>query len=641
MRRTSVAGVFGLVVVAALMSAASSSPAHLPVANPVSDRILVSEPGHRISEFSVATNPRNPNNLVVAAMDWDDERGSIGCATYVSRDGGLSWTPGGEVPGYEAAFVQLDPWVAFDAKGRVHLQCLSTISDLAPYAVGAVDGTTGRPSVLQMYSRSDDGGTTWSPASRIVGRHEKNHPDKNALFASRSGILYACYADFPKDGNDLVVSRSLNGGHSWLAPVVLDDVIGLDKADEYDGFGTCNGFAEGRNGEVHVLWYGYFDGRQRYGTATTSDGGNSWRSTPIGDDLRYAETVGRGAPPGAWPSITFNPRTGEVFVAVQAWTGERYEARLHRSRDAGLSYQEVALPALASVTCDGCHQMRPAATVDRAGRLGIQVMLTSDFGLTKEAWLLVSPDQGGTWLEPVQVSGTGPDKWWGDPRNWVPNDAAVIDDIARRPQNAVGVVGWQGVARAGAAGVAGHHVNYGGDYWNITASAKGFVAFWEDNAENGKHQLWARVIRVQGRSAAPTVLSSGDISQEAQEDVGSNSYEERRCRPQPFVEKVTLREANAPKAIDAVAAQPGSKVISLSKRGGQIHGVIASELGVSETLRSYRRVLEGGGFRLPLVDDEGFEAEIFGSKANKWLLLKIVDNCGQSSVRVDMGRHSR
>lgn len=640
MRRIAVAAALGLVVLAASVNAAISSPRSSSVARLAADRVLVSEAGHRISEFSVAANPRNPNHLVVAAMDWDDDRGSIGCATYVSRNGGLSWNPGGEVPGYEEAFVQLDPWVAFDAQGHVHLQCLSTISDLPPYAVGSVDGTTGRPSVVQMYSRSDDGGTTWSPATRVVGRHETNHPDKNALFASRAGTLYACYADFPKDGNDLVISRSLDGGQSWMPPVVLDDVIGLDKEGEYDGFGTCNGFAEGRNGEVHVLWKGYFDGRERYGTATTTDGGNSWRSTPIGDDLRYAETIVRAAPPKAWPSITFDPRTGEVFVTAQSWTGERYEAKLYRSGDAGVSYENVALPEITSNTCDGCHEMRPAAVVDRAGRLGIQVMLTSDHGLTKEPWFLVSPDRGATWLEPVQVSGTGPDKWWGDPRNWVPNDAEVVNAILDRPHNAAGVVGWQGVARAGAAGPAGHHVNYGGDYWSIAASAKGFVAFWEDNAQNGKHQLWARIIRVTRKSASPLSVPTTSSSPVIQQRVSEPSTSRSRGSACGAVSRATEMSVArlAPTVIAALAAESGSKLLSLTGAQDYSYGQLESRDTVLGAHRAYRNILQRRGFDFFFADYEGFEAELFGSNGESSILVRILKRCRGSSALVTLTR---
>lgn len=67
-----------------------------------------------MSEFAVARNPKNPNHLVIGAMDWDDEGGTVGCVTFLSRDGGMSWSPGGRVPGLEKGYLQADPWVTID-----------------------------------------------------------------------------------------------------------------------------------------------------------------------------------------------------------------------------------------------------------------------------------------------------------------------------------------------------------------------------------------------------------------------------------------------------------------------------------------------------------------------------------------------
>lgn len=148
---------------------------------------------------------------------------------------------------------------------------------------------------------------------------EKNQVDKNAIYASRADTLYACINEYPKPTDDLVLSRSFDGGDSWTTPMVLDELIGFGGTNGR-GFGNCNGFAEGAAGEIHMLWQGVFpdDGAWRFGTVTSSDGGDTWSSTNI-DDRRVAPSSSPrpdSAPAPAWPTIATNPRTGDLFVAV-------------------------------------------------------------------------------------------------------------------------------------------------------------------------------------------------------------------------------------------------------------------------------------------------------------------------------------
>jgi hypothetical protein len=45
------------------------------------------------SEIHVATNPRNPLNLVGGAMVWNQKKNMMTVIAYTSFDGGQSWTP--------------------------------------------------------------------------------------------------------------------------------------------------------------------------------------------------------------------------------------------------------------------------------------------------------------------------------------------------------------------------------------------------------------------------------------------------------------------------------------------------------------------------------------------------------------------
>ncbi|MGH2829745.1 MAG: hypothetical protein ACRDJM_04620, partial [Actinomycetota bacterium] len=244
---------------------------------------------------------------------------------------------------------------------------------------------------------------------------------------------------------------------------------------------------------------------QRFGVAYTSDQGATWTSRTLGplrwgSDAPYPANAPEALllnPFPTYQSIAVDKTTGTVYVAMQLYDEDTFRSYLYRSSDGGASFQTVPLPVPAG-GCPGCHQMRPAVAVDDAGNLGVQVMLTSkELGLSREAWFLISRDGGATWLEPVQLTAAGPTQSYLDPRNW---DSLATQPVANRvsqltahPDSYVGTkLGWEAMAR----GQRNDHIRWGGDYWNITTSSRGFVALFEDHSANGKHQLWSRIIKV-------------------------------------------------------------------------------------------------------------------------------------------------
>jgi hypothetical protein len=102
-------------------------------------------PTARHVESVLAVNPRDPKNLVAAAMVLDS--GEV--AVYASRDSGRSWrraTPGGD---RTSRFGSLDPAVAFDQDGSAYF-----------IAVGPE---------LEVW-KSSDGGFTWASPSIVPGK---------------------------------------------------------------------------------------------------------------------------------------------------------------------------------------------------------------------------------------------------------------------------------------------------------------------------------------------------------------------------------------------------------------------------------------------------------------------------------------
>lgn len=472
----------------------ADAPLHLEVA---SERIAISSPGHRFSEYALAQDPVDPTHLIVGGMDWDNAAGGVACATMVSRDGGLSWHPGGSIPGLDGAHARYDPWVAIDPDHRAHLVCQDQVGEglIAP---PLPDWDS--PIEHFKYARSDDGGDTWSPAVRPPLRAPTHTTDKESIHAARDGRVYACAASH----GDLLLWRSDDGGDTWNAPVALDAdaVFGNRSAN-------CNGIIEGPQGQIYVNFLSLGDpfnvsepSATIWGTIASFDHGETWQPATkvairqIGDLVDLVSTAGGQYPAWTWPSLAVSPKTGHLFGAMMQFdpTLKIYYVQLYRSIDQGVSYQQIAYPIPTSTLCVRCHITRPSVGFDANGNVAVTLSLATDLGAQREQDVLVSVDEGNSWLPPLVIGTSGPadnldqrHRAPQDPATTVPADANQLLD----PQEMDAGVTVQENRTDD------HHLTYGGDYsWGLVAVPDGFFVTWNDRAEGGISRIWGRIVRI-------------------------------------------------------------------------------------------------------------------------------------------------
>ena len=165
------------------------------------------------SESSIAVDPRNPRFVIAAAND--NGGGSGRQRQFASADGGRTWTRS-ELPLTPGQFRQADPSVTFDSRGTAWAATLG----LSP------DGG----SVVEVH-RSDDHGVTWRFV-RTVSTGTTN--DREMIWADNDrgsphfGNLYIAWdviANTPVHG--IRFSRSTDGGKTWSPPRVLSEDIAL------------------------------------------------------------------------------------------------------------------------------------------------------------------------------------------------------------------------------------------------------------------------------------------------------------------------------------------------------------------------------------------------------------------------------
>lgn len=280
---------------------------------------------------------------------------------YVSRDGGLSWTPS---PEGMKQFSFADAQTGLGAStsgvyrttdgGTTFLPVLSgaaTAVDFlsASVAVGIVDGN---------FVRSIDAGATWSTGANAEGR--------NRLFIISSDILIAWGRGGTFPDYDDRIFRSVDGGISWTD---LGEVI------PSDAFAAPMTFSSPASGIV-----------------VASDGeGNLHRSANAG--LTWTRTF---STPG--PRTGFLGNGAPRFDSAQTGYYGLSEGLVLRSTDAGASWEQISSGSGATI-----NAMDRFANGDMiaAGESGRVLTRSAD----SETWL-VRTSLGTTALEAVQVIGT-------------------------------------------------------------------------------------------------------------------------------------------------------------------------------------------------------------------------------------------
>ncbi|MBS1912734.1 MAG: glycosyl hydrolase [Bacteroidetes bacterium] len=348
--------------------------------------VQISIPGTEPEEVTIAVNPTNPLNIVVGAnLDY----------TYYSTDGGRTW----EQREMDSQYgVWGDPSVAFDPSGVLYFAHLSNPptgywldrlvvqrstdggagwTNGASLAVApptqqdkewlAADFTNG-PRRGRLYitwtqfahygstattdssfifcSYSSDGGSTWSPASRISDAGgdciDSDSTVQGAIPAvGPNGEVYTCWSD----RKGLMFDRSLDGGVTFGRDTLIETQPG---GWDYSipGLQRCNGFpitlcdiGNGpRRGAVYVVW-----SDQRNGADNTDvfmmrsdDGGKSWSPR-----RRVNADTGRAQQFMTWAAL--DPVNGDLYVVYydrRAGNGLATEVYVARTADGGETFTE-------------------------------------------------------------------------------------------------------------------------------------------------------------------------------------------------------------------------------------------------------------------------------------------------------------
>lgn len=193
-------------------------------------------------EVTIAINPTDPMNLIAGANLR---------FVYYSTDGGLNWTQN-QLP----AGTYGDPCVIFDANGQA---LYAHLTDLRPPR-----GTGYWLDRLTVHRSSNGGITWFDSTTTPVNSPKQQDKEWLACDYGDTpywNTLYMAWTEFdiygssnPADSSRILFSRSTDGGTTWSLPMKISDRSG----DCIDDDNTVEGAvpAVGPNGEVYTAWSG-------------------------------------------------------------------------------------------------------------------------------------------------------------------------------------------------------------------------------------------------------------------------------------------------------------------------------------------------------------------------------------------------
>ncbi len=338
-------------------------------------------------EPHVAASP--DGRTVVAAWQQDRYRdgGAHGLGVSVSTDGGATWRPS-VVPGAttcppEGEDQTSDPWVTVGPDGAIYLSHIpgkrtpngpqpfrapvavhrstdggrtwsgrfiasrgGTFADKEsitadPRRPGTVYAVWGQDSRAALFSRSDDGGQTWSAPVEVVAQRRFRGAVNLVLSVLPDGALLVTYAggDPGGGGQAFQAVRSDDGGATWSAPRRIAGWPARQVVirGRLVRTGMLNTTAVAPDGTAHVAWArlsGGFRARGAILASRSRDGGRTW-SRP--------RAVGRSRRQLFLPALAAAP-DGTVGVSYYAFTRRsRTVVRLATSRDAGRTWRSRPL----------------------------------------------------------------------------------------------------------------------------------------------------------------------------------------------------------------------------------------------------------------------------------------------------------
>lgn len=306
------------------------------------------------NEPSIAVNEKNTNQMIVTT------NGPVN-NYYYSEDGGITWNRAGDFS-FDLGLWG-DPCVIADTSGNFYF-----------FHLERLQGENGMEMPDRIYCRrirSDDMAAGWINVS-YTGLNQPKMQDKEwGVWDPITHNLYVVWSEFdvygstdPNHFSNLLFSRSTDGGISWSTPKRINKTSGdcLDESNSVMGAMP----AVGPNGEVYVSW----PGPEGIAFDRSTDQGETWLTedvivadNPAGDHYTISGISRGGSVPTIACDLSDGPYRGTIYInwSDQINGPDDTDIWLSKSVDGGKTWSQAK-----RVNDDppGKHQMFHWMTVD-------------------------------------------------------------------------------------------------------------------------------------------------------------------------------------------------------------------------------------------------------------------------------------
>lgn len=380
-------------------SGRSASPRQgIPVRVSGSDAFSSCQPSTTPSGVSFASSAVEPYLAVGSgstpelAAVWQQDRwdngGAQGIMAATSTDNGRSWRPAplrftscspDGLPFNRAS----DPWATVDPDGLVYASAIVASAD-----------STGALSDFHVAVSTSRDGVNWSDPSVVPSGPNQIDGDEVVNDPLHPGTAYAAWEERVPDGEDTLISRTVDSGETWSPPSLIahETLAGSGVG------GTQILFYRAQNELVELVQLSSNStDTPTLAVLTSSDGGVSWsKPHDIAQRVRWSS---KGYPPirAVDPAVEAqDPSTGDLYVAWQDARfshGRAADIAISRSDDGGVTWTKPARAVAAGTH----HLFAPAMAVTSGGVVGLSYyrVARGKHGLYPAGmWVSMSSDRG-------------------------------------------------------------------------------------------------------------------------------------------------------------------------------------------------------------------------------------------------------
>jgi hypothetical protein len=320
------------------------------------------------NEPHIAVNPTNPMNMVGGSNDYSSPKSDAWTGYYWTFDGGKTWERN-LIPGYPSGPVSAltgfeasgDPVIAAGPDGEFYF---------AGIAFKRTTPSAGRASSI-FVAKSTDGGRTFGQVRMVAQSltaatfHDKEWIAVDQSDGPGRGNVYCAWAMFQAYGSQMVFSRSTDGGQTWSKPPrILSDLPGLEFQLQGAQVVVDNA------GVIHITWIDFQDGQHRYVRST--DQGQSF-SDPV--DIGSVTPIEYELPNGGYRTPTLpamavdntgGPYDGSLYLTWNDMRNGDADVMMQASHDGGDTWSDQ-VRVNDDAEDSGADQFFPSITVGGSG----------------------------------------------------------------------------------------------------------------------------------------------------------------------------------------------------------------------------------------------------------------------------------